>query len=644
MLCTICRQIFTGSRCPDISLHHIILHQLEQAASEKCFICHVLWNAVSDQPACWLAKNLPEVSIKPVSQYYFRRESAPEDTLLELNFTVNKSGIDDRGLGRSVTFFLQSMSAGSQTAGRTYSITASGHYTWGKSMSTAVTWLSNCLCTHTRCQSSSLSGYIPTRLLQIGQPSTDKIRLVLHPNKETCIQYATVSHCWGGSEPTRLSVLTSTSRKDLESGIFVSELNQVFQDAIFTARTMGIHFDSTVDWQQEAPLMSDVYGGATLNIAASAAAGHDITCFPERDAWSIQPCIIGTTWHNCENGVYNLYHGDFRDAAFKGLPLMKRGWVIQELLLAPRLLHLSGSQLFWDCYELSACETYPDGLLPNIREQWMTRAVLWDVWRSSRSSTERRDPIKQLWKAIVEDYTAAHLTIATDRLIALAGIAKNMARSLGDKYIAGLWETSFITDLFWLGTSDRRGLRPRPSPYRAPSWSWASLDGKVSLSLALDGQIQHLKPLIDIVTCEIETVTDDPFGFVTKNLLRLSGPLAMMQLAPKPNGEWLVFFDGTWWDDEVRLCVALDCTPSTHKLHCLPLFLDNHQTTTWTVSCLLLEPSGNSSGQFMRVGALHAFSGALGMQAWIQFEGKKNESWFEYEDKCKDGRYTISIV
>lgn len=252
--------------------------------------------------------------------------------------------------------------------------------------------------------------------------------------------------------------------------------------------------------------------------------------------------------------------------------------------------------------------------------------------------------MKKLWKTIVEDYTAAQLTVATDKLIALSGIAKVMARALGDKYIAGLWETSFITDLFWLGSSDRRGLRPRPSPYRAPSWSWASSDGRVSLPLVIDEQTQHLKLLIDIAICEIESTTDDSFGLVTKSLLRLSGPLATMQLAPKPNGEWLVFFDGTWWDDEVRLDITLDCIPSTHKLHCLPLFLDNHQVTIWNMSCLLLEPSGNCSGQFRRVGALHAFCGALGMQAWTQFGRKKNESWFEYEARCEDGRYLISIV
>ncbi|KAJ5663245.1 heterokaryon incompatibility protein-domain-containing protein [Penicillium longicatenatum] len=194
--------------------------------------------------------------------------------------------------------------------------------------------------------------------------------------------------------------------------------------------SLCIFHDSTLDWQREAPLMSDVYGSATLNIAANAAAGHGITCFPKRDARLIHPCIIESTRHGCENSVYNLYYSDFRDA------LMKRAWVIQELLLAPRLLHLTGSQLFWECYELSACETYPNGFPPSIREQWMTRDVLWSAFKSSRSSSDRRDSMKKLWKAIVEDYTAAQLTIATDKLIALSGIAKVMARSLGDKYIA----------------------------------------------------------------------------------------------------------------------------------------------------------------------------------------------------------------
>lgn len=76
------------------------------------------------------------------------------------------------------------------------------------------------------------------------------------------------------------------------------------------------------------------------------------------------------------NHEYNLYHNDFIDATFKDLPLMKRAWVVQELLLAPRILHLTGTQLFWECYELNACEIYPRGLPLNICEQWLTRGIL----------------------------------------------------------------------------------------------------------------------------------------------------------------------------------------------------------------------------------------------------------------------------
>jgi hypothetical protein len=46
------------------------------------------------------------------------------------------------------------------------------------------------------------------------------------------------------------------------------------------------------------------------------------------------------------------------------MPLNKRAWVVQETLLAPRVLFLCGSQVFWECYEFTASEEYPDGVLP----------------------------------------------------------------------------------------------------------------------------------------------------------------------------------------------------------------------------------------------------------------------------------------
>jgi hypothetical protein len=166
--------------------------------------------------------------------------------------------------------------------------------TWAPSMSGALKWLSRCQDTHARCRSSSVSSYTPTRLLQIGQPSFEKIRLSLCPRREgTAVQYATLSHCWGTSKLSNFSVLNSISLKNLHEGILISELDQVFQDAVFTARSLCLGFlwidslcifqDSKADWRREAPLMSYVYSGAVINIAASIAAGRDVSCFPERD-------------------------------------------------------------------------------------------------------------------------------------------------------------------------------------------------------------------------------------------------------------------------------------------------------------------------------------------------------------------------
>lgn len=40
-------------------------------------------------------------------------------------------------------------------------------------------------------------------------------------------------------------------------------------------------------------------------------------------------------------------------------PLIRRAWVVQERLLAKRMLHFCQYQLFWECQEKSACEAYP---------------------------------------------------------------------------------------------------------------------------------------------------------------------------------------------------------------------------------------------------------------------------------------------
>lgn len=185
---------------------------------------------------------------------------------------------------------------------------------WAPSMSSALKWLSRCLDSHANCRSSSVSGYTPTRLLRIGQPSSEKIQLLLHPRGEgIAVQYATLSHCWGTSKLSKFSILNSKLLKKLCEWIYISQLDQVLQDAVFIARSLSLGFlwvdslcifqDSKADWQREAPLMSHVYSGAMINIAASIAAGHGVSCFPERNLSLVQPCIIESAWDDWKSWV-----------------------------------------------------------------------------------------------------------------------------------------------------------------------------------------------------------------------------------------------------------------------------------------------------------------------------------------------------
>jgi len=683
MLCEVCHEIFRNSYPSKPSDHHFSVHELQQAALRDCYICGVLWYGVSDLPPDHPKANIDAPNLKrapntkPISKHDIRHRAVQGNEILELSFAVDRNGVDNGG--RSFTFPLQAKSGGCSymlltsflltTSLDSHDLLAakgtSGSTDWLSSMECASKWLSRCLRSHNKCQtahSTEHTRFSPTRLLEIGQSDPQKVRLRLSLNQDSNnTQYATLSHCWGASKVLKL---TSTTFERLKTGIEISELAQTAQDAIFTARSLGIHLlwidslcifqDSQEDWQQEAALMSHVYKNSTLNIAASVAADSNASCFPKKDTSSIEPCMVQTAWIDKYNDTYHLYYDDFWDATLKKMPLTKRAWVVQELLLAPRVLHLCGKQLFWECYELCACETYPDGTPPSSHLRWVSGDARWHAFIKTgtrhvaveNDSNCKKTTLLELWHGIVELYTSCNLTYTTDKLVALSGVAKLMEQALDDEYCAGLWRSRLVTELFWFGPLSNQGLSLRPSPYRAPSWSWACLDGHISPGgYHTEGSYGTLKPLVDIISCDSKTATGDRTGAVMNGSLKISGWLASVQLRPDPECMWKIYFDGKWWKNKRgSLYIRLDCIFSSSEIHCLPLFVDIHQAPNYFLACLLLSPTGNRKGQFQRIGALGAFSGALGLNDWAQFRNVANEPWLQYETPCGNDMYTISIV
>jgi hypothetical protein len=73
---------------------------------------------------------------------------------------------------------------------------------------------------------------------------------------------------------------------------------------------------------------------------------------------------------------------------------------------------------------------------------------------------------------ILRDYSGRKLSVPSDRLAAISGIASRFAGVLGD-YHAGLWGSARNEELLWK-VKDLEKLEPRSTRYQGPSWSWAA--------------------------------------------------------------------------------------------------------------------------------------------------------------------------
>jgi hypothetical protein len=149
-----------------------------------------------------------------------------------------------------------------------------------------------------------------------------------------------------------------------------------------------------------------------------------------------------------------------------------------------------------------------------------------------------------LWHLIVQQYTGMALTFGSDKLLALSGIAKYLQSILGGTYLAGLWKEDILFQLSWC-TGDFPDPNPRLSEYRAPTWSWASMDGLIHIAVRreIDEPSQRLdhshvdnsiyKTYTKVLDAQTVCTSDDKFGSVSDGFLLIEGPLNRISVKPK---------------------------------------------------------------------------------------------------------------
>ena len=342
-------------------------------------------------------------------------------------------------------------------------------------------WYKNCIANHNDCRPIFGGSYVPSRLLDVGTAwSSDPVKLITFDAEylsDFKPFYATLSHCWGGSQPLRL--LTSNLDR-LKEGVPRENIPRVFSEAMEVCWHLGIAYiwidslcilqDSHEDWERESQSMGMIYSQATINIAATSSPNCEAPLFHSSQT---PPTVALVTWEAFPQNTYIIVENEIEwRKSFMNQPLLRRAWVMQERLLATRVIHFTNSELIWECRTTTATESYPVRVPEALQPFHNRRNRFWS-----------KDFIEDdaAWATLVADYSKCDLTFSKDKLVALAGLvtALDTAGLVRGRYWAGMWEADLPYCLLWTRAAldcAKWSGSTRQATYRAPSWSWASLD------------------------------------------------------------------------------------------------------------------------------------------------------------------------
>ncbi|KAF2441667.1 HET-domain-containing protein [Karstenula rhodostoma CBS 690.94] len=497
--------------------HHETITAFKGAVAQDCFICTKLWFSIRKEV---LAKWNNETDWMPFKCLLQRRPWAAERYgavywhIVYMEFDFPQLDLWDLNYRGNVFCLFKNADEKRSSAEESYeSSTASASV-----HELACTWYNVCRKSHKTCNKLGPGKeYTPTRLIDIGSEGDDTWKLCLHPDDiQGFPDYLTLSYRWA-KDPAVL--LLSSTIDAFRQGAPIANLPKTFRDAMTIARNFSIRYlwidslciiqNSAEDWARESVLMHDVYANSACNIAASASESPEGGLFRNRKAEEVGLGYINVDLPNLGTKSFEIWDQFYIDRLTYG-PLTHRGWVFQERVLAPRVLHFSPTQIVWECFEMNKCESFPNWS-PHPTEVDYSRGLktLYEFFNSESKSyhwpPKKRDEEKTMsvgvydqWTHLVKTYSRCAFTHPEDRLIAMAGIANMFKRHTGDEYLAGLWRSRLVEGLNWIVVNPLARPRERLC---APSWSWAAVDSAV---LPQKVNLPRDNDLIEIISAMVE--------------------------------------------------------------------------------------------------------------------------------------------
>lgn len=468
-------------------------------------------------------------------------------------------------------------------------------------------WLYDCDRRHKDCirRRQSRQFYLPYRLLYVGADQ----RVELRESKKILPyrpEYLTLSHCWGKTGGLKL---TEGKYAEFLDGIELETLPRTFRDAVDLTRRIGKDYlwidsmctiqDSVLDWREESPRMSEIYAGAFLNIAAMSSWNSHGGIYQRRSPLSFMPCQIKMDWSalNWHQKIVGLWPKGYRDDIVGNAPLTTRAWAVQERLLAPRTVHFLAHKVVWECASFHASESDCQGALES-RRPFTNDGLRWAI-PPPQDQPLFQTACLEKWYEALSMYTHGDLTFQTDKLIAISGLArilKSMWRGGSVKYWVGMWSYQLEWSLCWYTYSPGQ----RPAHPLAPSWSWASIRGRV-YTPQLPSRLRYLSRVLRV---EPES-TNDLFEAIGGSILRILGPLCPVTASPDTNGtEPQLQFGGRRLNMDLKLdegILPIQEHTSEDQLFLLGIAVDLEQTLSPMIG-LVVRKTGNKIGEYVRMG------------------------------------------
>ena len=282
----------------------------------------------------------------------------------------------------------------------------------------------------------------------------------------------------------------------------IDRMPRLFAETCIFAHGLGIKYvwidsicirqNDLEEWKREAPQMVRYYQNAWVTVvAANNAVGNGLLNMQRTELVPRMARLPYMDGNGEQKGYFyiqaarlDVLQKEFSNGVEKS-ELLQRGWVFQEWRLSRRIIAFSDSGFFLHCHTLGSMSPMGDHF------NGVGKQLGHSPERDGRVIHSLGSSFSINWDDIVREYSGLGLTfLAADRLMALAGVASEIGRTMkglkdtsdlsgripGDdvltrRYVCGLWLSNIHDGLLW----EQAKGGPRERLPGIPTWSWASM-------------------------------------------------------------------------------------------------------------------------------------------------------------------------